>query len=229
MSPSEVLGTAIKQTKRGWGVDRIDVTTLKSDPVESPDAEAAGYMSDGLGNVRLMSITDRRNSGMLTGDRSSYLYRTPGSRDWKSLFIVKQITDPEVEPLAIDASTDSLYALEEAQRPLRALRDQARRKHGRRRWSPRTRRSTSTVSSGSATARRSSATPMPTRKRETGLFRSRVQGPRRSLSKALPKSPADRLRRREQRRNQAADLRRQRHRSRALLSVRPQQEDARAD
>ena len=107
--PEELLGTNIKQIKRGWGVDRLNVTTLKSDMVESP-REAAGYATDDLGHVRLMSITDSRNSGMLTGS-VRYSYRTKQSRDWKSLITVDDTTNPTVQPLAIDDSIDSLYLL----------------------------------------------------------------------------------------------------------------------
>lgn len=107
--PEEVLGTKIKRTKNGWGVDRIDVASLKSDPVEEP-RDAAWYKSDDLGHVRLMSITDARNSGMLTG-RIRYLYRTQGSRDWKTFATVTDLGNPEFQPLAIDASIDSLYEL----------------------------------------------------------------------------------------------------------------------
>ena len=93
-------------TKSGWGVDKVDVTSLRSDTVESP-REAAGYMTDGRGNVRLMSITGARHSGMLTGTMK-YSYRTKGSREWKPLINSK---DDEFVPLAIDADLDSLYAL----------------------------------------------------------------------------------------------------------------------
>lgn len=107
--PEEVLGTNIKRSKSGWGVDRVNTTTLKSDMVEGP-REAAGYTTDERGTVRLMSITDSRNSGMLTG-KARYLYRTQGSRDWKTLFAVSDTEHPDVEPLAVDASIDSVYAL----------------------------------------------------------------------------------------------------------------------
>jgi dipeptidyl aminopeptidase/acylaminoacyl peptidase len=107
--PEEVLGQAVKRTKQGWGVDRINVSTLKSDTVESP-RDAASYTTDDLGHVRLMSITDERNSGMLTG-KIRYFYRTQNSRDWKTLFQVDDIDNPDAKPLAIDASVDSLYTL----------------------------------------------------------------------------------------------------------------------
>ena len=107
--PHEEIGNAIKQTKRGWGVDRLNVTNLRSDTVESP-RDAAGYSTDDLGHVRLMSITESRNSGMLKG-AVRYSYRTQGSRDWKDLFTVNDITNPDVIPLAVDSSVDALYAL----------------------------------------------------------------------------------------------------------------------
>jgi dipeptidyl aminopeptidase/acylaminoacyl peptidase len=100
------IGSSIVRNKKGWGVDRVDVTSLKSDVVESP-RDAAGYWTDGLGHVRLMSITDSRNSGILTG-RVSYSYRTEDSRDWKDLF---QGDYRDFSPEAIDASTNSLYVL----------------------------------------------------------------------------------------------------------------------
>jgi len=99
-------GKLVYRNKRGWGVDRVDVTSLKSDTVEAP-REAADYMTDGLGHVRLMSVSGARNSGIFTGD-ISYFYRTQGSRDWKDLFSGNY---RDFSPLAIDAATDSLYVL----------------------------------------------------------------------------------------------------------------------
>jgi dipeptidyl aminopeptidase/acylaminoacyl peptidase len=100
------MNTKIIRMKKGWGVDRVDVTSLRSDPVEGP-REAAGYWSDGQGHVRLMSITGQRNSGMLTGTMS-YSYRTANSRDWKDIY---SGDDREFVPRAVDASANALYAL----------------------------------------------------------------------------------------------------------------------
>lgn len=100
------MGTNIVRTKKGVGVDRVDVTSLKSDSVESP-REAAGYWSDGQGRVRLMSIAGQRNSGMLTGS-VNYSYRTEGSRDWRDIY---SGDDRDFIPRAIDAATNSLYVL----------------------------------------------------------------------------------------------------------------------
>lgn len=104
------LNTRLVRTKTGLGVDLVDTATLKSIPVEQPREGASNYMSDGLGNVRLMMVPGASNSGMLTG-QISYFYRTAGSRDWSPLFTVANASIPDFEPLAIDATIDSLYAL----------------------------------------------------------------------------------------------------------------------
>jgi dipeptidyl aminopeptidase/acylaminoacyl peptidase len=57
-----------------------------------------------------LTVAGTSNVGTLTG-QISYLYRTAASRDWKPLTIVANAENPDFEPLAIDASIDSLYAL----------------------------------------------------------------------------------------------------------------------
>jgi dipeptidyl aminopeptidase/acylaminoacyl peptidase len=107
------LGTRLVRQKKGLGVDLVDTRTLNSDPLEQPRDGAADYMSDGQGHVRLMTVVGASNIGTLTG-QVSYLYRTASSRDWKPLVTVADINKPDFEPLAIDASINSLYALKKA-------------------------------------------------------------------------------------------------------------------
>jgi dipeptidyl aminopeptidase/acylaminoacyl peptidase len=106
---ANTTGKLVYRTKKGWGVDRLDVTSLKSDRVEEP-REAAGYQTDGRGHVRLMYIVGERHSGMLTG-QLKYFYRTANSRDWKDFTTVTNTNDPDFVPLTIDSTIDSLYAL----------------------------------------------------------------------------------------------------------------------
>jgi len=102
--------TRLVRTKQGLGVDLVDASSLRSSPVEQPRDGASAYMSDGRGHVRLLTVAGTSNVGTLTG-QISYLYRTAASRDWKPLTIVANAENPDFEPLAIDASIDSLYAL----------------------------------------------------------------------------------------------------------------------
>jgi len=106
---ADTTGKLVYRVKKGWGVDRLDLTSMRSNVVESP-RQAASYQTDGLGNVRLMSVYGDRHSGSVTGE-IKYFYRTAGSRDWRDLTSVRNLIDPEFEPLEIDSSTDTLYAL----------------------------------------------------------------------------------------------------------------------
>jgi len=76
---ADTTGKLVYRVKKGWGVDRLDLTSMRSNVVESP-RQAAGYQTDGLGNVRLMSVFGDRHSGSVTGE-IKYFYRTTGSRD----------------------------------------------------------------------------------------------------------------------------------------------------
>jgi dipeptidyl aminopeptidase/acylaminoacyl peptidase len=104
------LNTRLVRQKQGLGVDVVDTKSLSTDPVEQPHDGASDYMSDGQGHVRLMTVPDMNADGTLTG-KISYFYRTASSHDWKPLVSVANANDPDFEPLTIDASIDSLYAL----------------------------------------------------------------------------------------------------------------------
>ena len=104
------LDTRLVRDKQGLGVDRVDTSSLRSETVEQPRATAAGYMSDGFGHVRLMTVAQSNNNGMLTG-QIDYLFRPANSSEWKPLTTVADAGNPDFEPLAIDGTIDSLYAL----------------------------------------------------------------------------------------------------------------------
>lgn len=100
-------GTRMSRTKNGYGVDRIDTNTLKLVQVEPPKQDVGGYLSDGRGNVRLMSMV-AVNDQLLTG-KTKYYYRETGSKSWKPL--TDYVDDQDFDPLAVDASVNALYAL----------------------------------------------------------------------------------------------------------------------
>jgi dipeptidyl aminopeptidase/acylaminoacyl peptidase len=105
-NPSVGTGTAVEDKREGVGVDLVDTATLRSEAVEAPNENAAGYMTDGRGHVRLMTVVDDDRGKMQP--LTKYLYRTENSRDWKTLV---QYQEKEFEPLEIDADINSLYAL----------------------------------------------------------------------------------------------------------------------
>lgn len=99
--------TNIQRTKRGLGVVKINVKTLKTDSVEAPRNNVATWMSDGQGNVRLLGLSEVRAESQLSG-RTKYLYRTADSREWKDLV---EYQEKDFFPLAVDASINGLYGL----------------------------------------------------------------------------------------------------------------------
>jgi hypothetical protein len=77
------IGSRVGRTGDGLAVERIDLRTLRTTRIEPPNPRAGGYISDGRGNVRIMTMpTERTNTGML-GTRTNYMYRTAGSHDWQ--------------------------------------------------------------------------------------------------------------------------------------------------
>lgn len=100
------LSETMQDRREGLGVDLVDTATLQSDTVEPPNASAAAYMTDGRGNVRLMTVVDYSRGKMQP--LRKYLYRTAGSRDWRTLV---EYQEKAFQPLAVDAELDSLYAL----------------------------------------------------------------------------------------------------------------------
>jgi dipeptidyl aminopeptidase/acylaminoacyl peptidase len=103
------IGSNIVRTKKGLGVDRVDARTVRADPVEEPNDAASDYIADGRGNVRVMRVDEAKSDGTLTG-RVKYFYRRQGSRDW-ALLADYADWQQQMQPLAVDAGVDSLYAL----------------------------------------------------------------------------------------------------------------------
>jgi dipeptidyl aminopeptidase/acylaminoacyl peptidase len=100
-------GTRLAAERQGLGVDIVDAHTGKATPVELPVPDAAGFVSDGLGNVRI-KVHVETNDGRPTG-RERVFYRTIGGKDWHAL--TEYVDADEFEPLAVDATTNALYAL----------------------------------------------------------------------------------------------------------------------
>jgi dienelactone hydrolase len=106
-------GSILGRSKDGLGIDRLDLATMKSTMVEGPRPRVDRYMSDGLGLVRLYTASDRQGeSGLLTGTMR-IKFRRAGSTDWRDLGTYDSRDDTGYYPLAIDADTDSLYALKD--------------------------------------------------------------------------------------------------------------------
>lgn len=103
------IESRLARSKSGLGVDIVDTRNGNMKTVEVPRDEASNYMTDGRGNVRIMTNVEAKNDGTQTG-RIKYFYRTKDSREWKTLVEFAEMDD-QLRPLAVDAEIDSLYAL----------------------------------------------------------------------------------------------------------------------
>lgn len=115
--PRQTVGSNIKHEEEGLGVEEVDLATLQRRVVEKPRVEAAEYITDGHGTVRVMGIYPRTTSGYLR-DRAYYSYRPKGSREWKSLSqidINMANTVDGFEPWAVDAAADVAYGFDNHQ------------------------------------------------------------------------------------------------------------------
>ena len=82
--PEFSADTQMASRDDGLGVDSIDVVTMRRKMVEKARSEAAYYISDGKGTVRLMATQFKDANGY---DRNSttWFYRKPESRSWDPL------------------------------------------------------------------------------------------------------------------------------------------------
>lgn len=108
--PEQTVGTIMASSKQGYGVERVDTTSLARKTVEQPKNSAFSYISDGHGVVRVMGIQPETSTGY-DGKRLVYTYRKKGSRDWLPLG-TSEITSSGTTgftPYAVDPDLDVVY------------------------------------------------------------------------------------------------------------------------
>lgn len=114
--PEKSVGRLLARHGEGLGVDRIDTRTGKATQVERPGREVVNYLSDGQGNVRIMTTASVAESGYLRGVDMHY-YRRVGERDWRELgtYTADRTNGGRgsgMVPVGVDAATNSVYVLQ---------------------------------------------------------------------------------------------------------------------
>jgi dipeptidyl aminopeptidase/acylaminoacyl peptidase len=178
------MNTRLVRTKQGLGVVRLNTKSMASRELEPPKPLVSKYVTDGRGTVRLMAMAGATGS-QLTGT-TKYYYRTASSRDWIPL--TEYVSDEDYVPLAIDATTDSLYLLQRLNGRLALYRTKLTQPV-----------STELVASNpyvdidnverSSNGQRVIGYTLAEDQRETIYFDPEYKALRASLSKALPKLP----------------------------------------
>ena len=114
--PEATVGKIMARIEAGLGVARIDTRTGKATLIERPGDEAVEYISEGLGNIRIMTTTVVAADGYLRGV-DKHFYRLPNSRAWHELgtytFDGKGVRGGTgMIPLAVDPITNAAYVLQ---------------------------------------------------------------------------------------------------------------------
>lgn len=106
--PDDHIGTHLGSKAEGLGVDKVDTRTLAIKHVESPNPDAAEFLSNGHGTVRIMGSRVRhsevRDSGI-----THYSYRLTGSREWRPLTDYNSVDGSGMEIYAIDRELNVAY------------------------------------------------------------------------------------------------------------------------
>jgi acetyl esterase/lipase len=106
--PEEKIGSLIEAKDSGLGVDQVDTRTLVVKRVETPRADAVEFISDGLGNVRIMGVAKKTAQGYDSGN-ISYLYRPAGSSRWEPLGSLNYLNGEGFNPYAVDSQKNLVY------------------------------------------------------------------------------------------------------------------------
>ncbi len=111
--PEGKIGSLVVKTKDGYGVDRVDTRTLASKSVVAPARLASEYISDGIGNVRIMGVV--KTAADYDSGVRRYLYRISGQNDWNLLSEFDATNDTGFNPYAVDPAEDVAYGFEKTE------------------------------------------------------------------------------------------------------------------
>jgi len=111
--PAAAIGSIVADSRRGYGVERVDTATLKRSTVEPPKPRATEFITDGYGTVRIMGSMGEsadQNTGIIR-----YFYRPAGGREWQPLSTLDSNTDTGFNPYAVDRDLNLAYGFEKTQ------------------------------------------------------------------------------------------------------------------
>lgn len=109
--PESRLGSLIEKRDEGYGVDRVDTLTLASKRTVRPMFNASEFISDGVGNVRIMGSNFEATGGYAE-TKTRYSYRSVGSDNWVPLSIFDWNTDQGFNPYAVEPTENAVYGFD---------------------------------------------------------------------------------------------------------------------
>jgi dipeptidyl aminopeptidase/acylaminoacyl peptidase len=109
--PEFSTGTMLGSTAEGIGVDRVDTRSGVAHKVVPARKDAATYITDGRGVVRIMGQSLKNDSGYSKG-RTIYAYRKRGETAWLDLSSVDTVARTGFDPRAVDPDKNVVYGFE---------------------------------------------------------------------------------------------------------------------
>ncbi len=108
--PEGKVGSLIEKRDQGFGVERVDTRTGATRKVEAPKKEAAEFITDGRGNVRIMGMNPLVGDGY-SSRTIKYFYRALGEERWRDLSTYDVLTQDGFNPFAVDPVKNIAYGL----------------------------------------------------------------------------------------------------------------------
>ncbi|MDQ8755069.1 S9 family peptidase [Sphingosinicella sp. LHD-64] len=110
--PERRQGTNIERRENGYGVVRVDTANLSTRTVETARLNAARYVSDGHGTIRIMGMRPPRGETGMMGDVINYFYRAADSEEWRPLGQYTESTREGMSPAAVDRALNAAYVFQ---------------------------------------------------------------------------------------------------------------------
>jgi acetyl esterase/lipase len=108
--PDDKINSHFGSTLRGLGVDWVDTRDLSTRHVEKPRMDAELYLSDGRGNVRIVGLLQGTGKSMYQYNGIiEYMYRPPGSPEWRKLSEYNDVEHTGFRPTAVDPDLNVAY------------------------------------------------------------------------------------------------------------------------
>lgn len=104
--PENSIASRSSRSDEGMGVDRVDIRTAAVRRVETPRRDAVSYLTDGLGNVRIMAMQPLVGQSFQLSDTVRFFYRPAAGGNWQPLATYNILSRDGFWPLTVDPETD---------------------------------------------------------------------------------------------------------------------------
>jgi dipeptidyl aminopeptidase/acylaminoacyl peptidase len=109
--PEGRLGAIVEKRNEGYGVDRVDTLSLAAKRVVRPMFNANEFISDGIGNVRIMGSVFEATGGY-SETKTRYSFRAMNSENWVPLSVFDWNTEQGFNPYAVDPKENAVYGFD---------------------------------------------------------------------------------------------------------------------